>query len=663
MEGLFILGVTLHISKDQEIFEKYSQGRRSKVAPNTKKPKVIREGLNRIIAKGSLTFVALVFLAGLLGDLIIASISSFASLKAGENYLSKLGSAMWVNINMTFLGGIGPYEFWARVLVPFTSIITIGLGAIVFAFANNKLSDYLAELRKGKSPITFSGHTLILGWSNRIYSVIRELDIANKNQKDSVIVIFANVDRAEMETSLASNLGKLKNTKIVTRQGDPVKINEISVANAPGAKSIIILDEATDSDASVISTILAIQATDPTSLVPIVAEMNSDLYSEALQKSLERSISIVRSSQLITRITAQSTRAAGLTPVLLDLLDFDGDEIYFAEVSELFGHTYKDALTACGGAVVIGLRTKDEKILLNPPGDTVILQGDLLIAIAQDDDRITFTGLNSEFDSLKNQQHEKNASVTSTPEHTLVIGWSQMGVKVITEMLPFLSSGSSLHIIADSSIADTTGLTADPFPGLEVTFSEAPTTVGQLANYVTGKQYSEVMVLAYREGITTHDADSRTLATILVMNSLFEDENNGVEPTRLIAELLDSQNLPLAKVASADDLVMSDNLAALLIAQLSENANLKPVFDDLFDIDGSTINIYPMERYVPLGQELSFLELISRASSYGESAIGYRIQLNHREDAKAGVRLNPDKATRFIPAAGDGVVVVGRAIV
>jgi len=108
---------------------------------------------------------------------------------------------------------------------------------------------------------------------------------------------------------------------------------------------------------------------------------------------------------------------------------------------------------------------------------------------------------------------------------------------------------------------------------------------------------------------------------------------------------------------------MSDNLAALLIAQLSENANLKPVFDDLFDIDGSTINIYPIERYVPLGQELSFLELISRASSYGESAIGYRIQLNHREDAKAGVRLNPDKAARFIPAAGDGVVVVGCPII
>ena len=634
------------------------------MASNSKKPKVIREGLNRIIAKGSLTFVALIFLAGLLGDLIVASISSFASLKAGENYLSKLGSAMWVNINMTFLGGIGPYEFWARVLVPFTAIISIALGAIVFAFANNKLSDYLAELRKGKSPITFSGHTLILGWSNRIYSVIRELDIANRNQKDSVIVIFANAERAEMEASLASNLGKLKNTKVLTRQGDPVKINEISVANAPGAKSIIILDESTDSDASVISTILAIQATDPTSLVPIVAEMNSDLYSEALQKSLKRSISIVRSSQLITRITAQSTRAAGITPVLLDLLDFEGDEIYFAEISELFGHTYKDALTACGGAVVIGLRTRDEKILLNPPGDTVILQGDLLIAIAQDDDRITFTGLISEFDSLKNQQqHQIHASVKPTPEHTLVIGWSQMGVKVITEMLPFLSPGSSLHIIADSSIADTTGLTADPFPGLDVTFSEAPTTVGQLANYVTGKRYSEVMVLAYREGITIHDADSRTLATILVMNSLFDDENNGVEPTRLIAELLDSQNLPLAKVASADDLVMSDNLAALLIAQLSENANLKPIFDDLFDIDGSTINIYPMERYVPLGQELSFLELISRASSFGESAIGYRIQLNHREDAKAGVRLNPDKTTKFIPAAGDGVVVVGRAIV
>jgi len=633
------------------------------LASHPNKPNAIREGLDRIIAKGSLSFVFLIFLVGLVVNFVVAAITALVELEPKENYLSKLASEMWINVNFTFLGGSGPDHFWARVFIPITAILTIGVTAIIFAYTTNKLSDYLTELRKGKSPITFVDHTLILGWSNRIYSVIRELDTANQNQKNPVIVVFSNMDRGEMEILLKANLGDVKHTKIITREGDPTNINELTRANAPGSKSIIILDASTDSDATVISTILAIQAIDRSSLVPIVAEMDSDLYSEALEESLERSISIVRSNQLITRITAQSTRAAGLTPVLLDLLDFDGDEIYFGLATELIGHTYKDALTAFEESAIIGLRNSEGIIFVNPPGDTVIGEGDHVIAIAKDDDRIIFAGLAPELDSIKNQARELAAHTYREPERILVLGWSQMGHNVISEMLPFLPSNSTLQVIADSRIADISGLSGDPFPGLAVTYTEAPTTVGQLADSVSGTKYDEVMILAYREGVSAHDADSRTLATILVMNRLFSLENNGVEPTRLIAELLDSKNLPLAKVASADDLVMSDNLAALLIAQLSENADLKPIFDDLFDIQGATINIYPIERYVPLGQDISFQELVAHACSFGESAIGYRIDLDHREDAQAGVRLNPSKSTRFTATSGDGLIVVGPATV
>jgi len=624
---------------------------------------VIREGLNRIIAKGSLTFILLIFVVGLVANLVIAAITAFAELEPKDSYLSKLANEMWFNVNFTFLGGSGPDHFWARIFIPITAIFAIGVTAIIFAYTTNKLSDYLAELRKGKSPITFAGHTLILGWSSRIYSVIRELDAANQNQKDPVIVIFSNIDRGEMEASLASNLGDIKHTKIITREGDPTNINELTRSNATAAKSIIILDASTDSDATVISTILAIQALDKSSLVPIIAEMDSDLYSEALEESLERSISIVRSNQLITRVTAQSTRAAGLTPVLLDLLDFEGDEIYFGKAQDLAGHTYREALTAFGEASIIGLRTRDGKILVNPAGSTIINEGDAVIAIAEDDDRIIFEGFAPELDSIKNQKRELSSFTNREPERILVLGWSHMGQSVINEMLPFLPPQSTLHVIADSKIADISGLAGDPFPGLAVTYSEAPTTVGQLADSVSGQRYDEVMILAYRQGVSAHDADSRTLATILVMNRLFAVEDNGVEPTRLIAELLDSKNLPLAKVASADDLVMSDNLAALLIAQLSENAALKPIFDDLFDIDGATLNIYPIERYLPLGQEVSYQELVAHACSFGESAIGYRIDLDHREDDRAGVRLNPAKSTRFTTAPGDGLIVIGPAIV
>jgi hypothetical protein len=128
----------------------------------------------------------------------------------------------------------------------------------------------------------------------------------------------------------------------------------------------------------------------------------------------------------------------------------------------------------------------------------------------------------------------------------------------------------------------------------------------------------------------------------------------------LVAEILDSRKAELARVAAVDDLVVSDNLAALLIAQVSENPSLAPVFDDLFDAAGAAINVKPIEHYVPLGKSISYGELVAIASAaHGESAIGYRVAAASRDDASTGVRLNPNKNDEFTPAAGDGLIVIG----
>ena len=50
----------------------------------------------------------------------------------------------------------------------------------------------------------------------------------------------------------------------------------------------------------------------------------------------------VLSDDLISRITVQTSRQSGLSVVYTDLLDFDGDEIYFSEQPRLAGKTYFD---------------------------------------------------------------------------------------------------------------------------------------------------------------------------------------------------------------------------------------------------------------------------------------------------------------------------------
>ncbi len=74
--------------------------------------------------------------------------------------------------------------------------------------------------------------------------------------------------------------------------------------------------------------------------------------------------------------------------IYTELLDFDGDEIYFQEEPAVVGKQFGEALLAYEDSSLIGLRRHDGTILLNPPMDLHIASGDKVIAISSDDDTI-----------------------------------------------------------------------------------------------------------------------------------------------------------------------------------------------------------------------------------------------------------------------------------
>jgi len=363
----------------------------------------------------------------------------------------------------------------------------------------------------------------------------------------------------------------------------------------------------------------------------------------------------VRSHDIIARVTAQASRQPGLAAVTLDLLDFDGDEIYFSNVPALAGKTYADALLAFNQASVIGLVDENGVASLNPKQGTKLTAGTKIIAIAEDDDKVVYTGVREDIAAKKISTKKLPAAKA---EHLLVIGWSSMGRSVVSELAAFLPKGSSVHIVAQSKFVAAAEITDLKFGDLKVTHASVSGDIDELIAAASAKKYNEVIILGYRNAISESEADAQTMLTMLQMNQLFAADGNGVEPTRLVAEILDSRKAELARVAAADDLVVSDNLAALLIAQVSENPALAPIFEDLFDADGATINVRPIEHYVPIGVEIEYAELVAVARAHGESAIGYRALADAPGDAASGVHLNPAKTTKFTPAAGDALVAI-----
>jgi voltage-gated potassium channel Kch len=639
----------------------YGQGAKGEAAaPQAKKVSALtrlRYNFDNSIAKSG-AFVAYMFGALALMSILVVFIKyalyAVPALYSGD----KLGAPTFETFWGSFAGllGKGGEATWAdRILGIISWAVTITLAGSVTGFIVGSINRTFERLRKGKSPVVDSGHTLILGWSNRVFPILKELAIANENVRKPLVVIFSDKSRDFMEDEIESRAEGLGKLKVITRTGDPTNPADLKRTNISGAKSIIILDENEAGDATIVSTVLAVKSVNANPNTRIIAEVDDANTAEALETATAGRVISVRSHDIIARVTAQASRQPGLAAVTLDLLDFDGDEIYFSNVPALAGKTYADALLAFNQASVIGLVDENGVASLNPKQGTKLTAGTKVIAIAEDDDKVVYTGVREDIAAKKISTKKLPAAKA---EHLLVIGWSSMGRSVVSELAAFLPKGSSVHIVAQSKFVAAAEMTDLKFGDLKVTHASVSGDIDELIAAASAKKYNEVIILGYRNAISESEADAQTMLTMLQMNQLFAADGNGVEPTRLVAEILDSRKAELARVAAADDLVVSDNLAALLIAQVSENPALAPIFEDLFDADGATINVRPIEHYVPLGVEIEYAELVAVARAHGESAIGYRALADAPGDAASGVHLNPAKTTKFTPAAGDALVAI-----
>jgi hypothetical protein len=120
---------------------------------------------------------------------------------------------------------------------------------------------------------------------------------------------------------------------------------------------------------------------------------------------------------------------------------------------------------------------------------------------------------------------------------------------------------------------------------------------------------------------------------------------------RIVAELLDQQNLALADPVGVDDLIVSSALSSLLMAQLSERADLDAVFEDLFDAEGAILEMRPAAELVT-EEPMPFGAVVAAGGAIGASVIGYRL------GASGQVITNPSKSDTVTLGADDQVVMI-----
>jgi len=622
----------------------------------------MRYRFDNTISRGALPvigYLALITLGLVLAAALVLALTGTAINEADD---PSLAEAFWQSLLRILDPGTFSEDtgWFLRVVMLIVTLVGISIAAVLIGLVASGIEQRIEALRRGRSQVLESGHTLILGWSPRIHTVIEELCIANENRRRPVIVVLAELEKQDMEEELVSRVDDFRTTRVVCRTGNPANLHDLRLASAAAARAIIVLGSgeiAGEVDAEVVKAVLGVLHVVDDETVPIVAEIDDEETSWALREAGGARVLTVRSSDVIARITAQACRQTGLSAVCTELLDFSGDEIYFRVVPEVVGHTFGEVLLAFESSTIIGLRDATGTITVNPPMDRVIEAGDSLIAVSADDDTIVFSGFRDE----PVPDAARRPTELAEPERLLIVGWSPLGPAVLRELDAFARPGSKVEVIVDPDIVGPDLVdAADRYLQLEnlaVTFQREHGNLDDLTHAVSGRAFDHVIILGYRSSLSPTEADARTMLTLLLLRRALDGSARGDgRRCRIVTELLDSSNVELAEATGADDFVVSDALSSFVLAQVSENPELDDVLSDLFDAEGAAINLKPASRYVDPG-DVPFRRVVAAARHRGEIALGYRRA--SRNGSPAAVVINPAKSSMVDLGANDHVVVIG----
>jgi len=621
-----------------------------------------RYWFDNLMSRGTPAMIGMLFVLSLAVVFVAGAVISIADfVQEGETQPLSFLEAAWESLMRTLdsgtMGGdTGTGYRFVMLLVTLGGIFVV---SALIGVLNNAIESQMERLRKGRSQVLENNHTLVLGWSAQIFTVLNELMIANGNQSRARIVVMADKDKVEMEDEIRERVEVKGRTRIICRSGSPIDPNDLEIASPRQAKSIIVLPpENTDPDTDVIKTVLAI-TNDPNRRAEkynIITQIRHARNMNVLKLVGEKdNVQCILTGDLIARVVAQTSRQSGLSMVYTELMNFGGDEIYFKYEPGLAGKTFGDALLAYEDSSVMGLRKADGKILLSPSMDTHIEKDDQIFALSADDDTIRLSS--PELIQInKVLIRSSGKSLKPKPEKCLILGWNRSGTTIVRELDNYVSKGSQVTVVADIyNIEKQIRAQGGRLKNQKLVVMEGETTDRDLLNKLGVEDYDHVIVLAYST-VDPQEADAKTLVTLLHLRDMAEKDET---PFSIVSEMLDLRNRELAEATQVDDFIVSEHLVSLMMSQLSENAELFDVFTDIFDPEGAEIYLKPIGDYVATGQPVNFYTVVEAAKIRGETALGYRITAEANAAGKSyGVHTNPKKSEMVTFALEDKVIVI-----
>ncbi|GER41475.1 ion channel DMI1 [Striga asiatica] len=591
---------------------------------------------------------------------------------------SSLSEALW--LSWTFVADSGSHADRVGIGPRIVSVSISSGGMLIFAMMLGLVSDAISEkvdsLRKGKSEVIESNHILILGWSDKLGSLLKQLAIANKSIGGGVIVVLAERDKEEMEMDIAKLEFNLMGTSVICRSGSPLILADLKKVSVSKARAIIVLasdENADQSDARALRVVLSLTGVKESLRGHVVVEM-SDLDNEPLVKLVGGElIETVVAHDVIGRLMIQCALQPGLAQIWEDILGFENAEFYIKRWPELDGCCFEDVLISFPDAIPCGVKISAEggKIRINPDDDYVIREGDEILVIAEDDDTYAPAPLPKYLVQIRKGLTPRITNPPKFPEKILFCGWRRDIQDMIMVLEAFLAPGSELWMFNEVPEKDREKKLTDG--GLDISGLVNLKLVHREGNAVIRRHLESLPLETFDsvnesvEDSIVH-SDSRSLATLLLIrdiqskrlpsreakspslrhsvfsqSSWIREMQQASDKSIIISEILDSRTRNLVSVTRISDYVLSNELVSMALAMVAEDKQINRVLEELFAEKGNEMCIKPGEFYLYDQEEISFFEIMVRGRQREEIVIGYRLATDERAVINPVNKLMPRK--------------------
>jgi K+/H+ antiporter YhaU regulatory subunit KhtT len=616
--------------------------------------KKLRYKLDNIFSKGVIALIGMLALISA-GIVIVLSLLVWGiDITTESNLIDQFWKYSMIVLKGDPTGGAPwPYRLITQLVVLTGLFITSMLIGILAASVKNKFE----ELNKGRSEVIESNHTVILGWSDQVLTIIAELVIANENQPKSCIVILGNKDKTEMETEIRTKVPNTGKTKIVCRMGNPIDVDDLRLVSLATSKSIIIVTpKDVDADTRTIKTLLAITNDSKRRENPynIVAQINHRKNLEVADIIGKDEVELVHSNDMIAKIAVQTCRQPGLSVVYTDLLDFDGDEIYFKAEPTLSGKSFSETVLAYDDSSVVGI-FRDGKPILNPSMDTTIKVEDQIITISKDDNTVILS--KKENYDIDNNLILPGEKIVYNKVNALILGWNKSADYIIGELDNYAETGLVVLVAGeDTEIKKRMDIGETSMKNQIVKYHACDITDRESLDKLDLGEFNHIILLSCSDLYDREEADAHTLVTLIHVRDI---ARKGEYSFSIVSEFLDGRNRDLVSSKRASDFVVSERLVSLTLSQISERNELGAVFRELFKASGSEVYFKPASNYVKIENELNFYTVLQSSIQKNEIAIGYRIHsLFDNADNNYGIVLNPNKSDTITLNENDSIIVL-----